>query len=76
MRQIAFQKGLSSALVNVSKNKYKKAMPKEEWWRFYESFLKKADSENAVKNRSWCFMEHRKCEGSSGMDGIYGSGER
>ena len=30
-------KGLSSAL-NVSKNKYKKAMPKEEWWLFYESF--------------------------------------
>ena len=43
-------KGLSSAL-NVSKNKYKKAMPKEEWWRFYESFLKKADSENAVKKQ-------------------------
>lgn len=43
-------KGLSSAL-NVSKNKYKKAMPKEEWWLFYESFLKKADSENAVKKQ-------------------------
>ena len=26
-------------------------MPKEEWWRFYESFLKKADSENAVKKQ-------------------------
>ena len=26
-------------------------MPKEEWWLFYESFLKKADSENAVKKQ-------------------------
>lgn len=41
-------KGLSSAL-NISKNKYKKAMPKEEWWLFYESFLKRADLEGAVK---------------------------
>ena len=33
-------KGLSSAL-NVSKNKYKKAMPKEEWWLFRRVILKK-----------------------------------
>ena len=40
-------KGLSSAL-NISKKKYGSPMPREEWWLFYESFLKKADSENAV----------------------------
>lgn len=43
-------KGLSGAL-NISKNKYKKAMPKEEWWLFYESFLKKADTEGKVKKQ-------------------------
>ncbi len=43
-------KGLSGAL-NISKNKYKKAMPKEEWWLFYESFLKKADPEKSVKKQ-------------------------
>ena len=34
-----------------AKKAVKKAMPKEEWWLFYESFLKKADSENAVKKQ-------------------------
>ncbi len=40
-------KGLSGAL-NISKKKYSSPMPKEEWWLFYESFLKKADGEKAV----------------------------
>lgn len=39
--------GLSSAL-NISAKKYKKSMPKEEWWLFYESLLAKADSDKQV----------------------------
>lgn len=41
-------KGLSQAL-GVSKKKYNKPMPKEEWWLFYPSFLKAADKEQEVK---------------------------
>ena len=41
----------------------------------YESFLKKGRFGNAVeKTGSWCLWNTEKCEGSSGMDGIYGSG--
>lgn len=40
--------GLSQAL-NISKKKYDKPMPKEEWWLFYPSFLKAADSKNEVR---------------------------
>lgn len=40
--------GLSQAL-NISKKKYDKPMPKEEWWLFYPSFLKAADKEKAVQ---------------------------
>lgn len=43
--------GLSSAL-NISTKKYKKPMPKEEWWLFYESYLKKADPEQNVKQET------------------------
>lgn len=39
--------GLSQAL-GVSTKKYGKPMPKEEWWLFYESFLKKADPNRSV----------------------------
>ncbi len=41
-------KGLSQAL-NISKKKYNKPMPKEEWWLFYPSFLKAADTQQAVQ---------------------------
>ena len=44
------QKGLSGAL-NISKKKYGKPMPKEEWWLFYESFVKAADSGSAVQEK-------------------------
>ena len=41
--------GLSQVL-GVSVKKYKKPIPKEEWWLFYESFLKRADvSKNVGK---------------------------
>lgn len=43
--------GLSQAL-NVSKKKYKKPMPKKEWWLFYETFLKKVDTEHAVDSEN------------------------
>lgn len=42
--------GLSQAL-NISKKKYNKPMPKEEWWLFYPSFLKAADTEKAVQEK-------------------------
>lgn len=42
--------GLSSAL-NISKKKYKKPMPKEAWWLFYDSFVKAADSKQAVQEK-------------------------
>ena len=42
--------GLSRAL-NISKKKYKKPMPKEEWWLFYDSFLKAADTGAAVQEK-------------------------
>ena len=44
-------KGLSQAL-NISKKKYGKAMPKEEWWLFYTAFLKAADTEGEVKEQN------------------------
>lgn len=41
--------GLSDA-IGISKKKYKKPMPKKEWWLFYEAVLKEADTEqNVVK---------------------------
>lgn len=43
--------GLSQAL-GVSVKKYKKAMPKEEWWLFYEAFLKKADAGKNVGKKN------------------------
>lgn len=43
--------GLSQAL-NVSKKKYNKPMPKTDWWLFYDSLLKKADTAHAVKSEN------------------------
>jgi len=43
--------GLSGAL-NISKKKYEKPMPKEEWWLFYAALLKEADQEGAVKEEN------------------------
>ena len=43
-------KGLSQAL-NISKKKYGKPMPKEEWWLFYTAFLKEADVEGQVREQ-------------------------
>ena len=43
--------GLSKDLA-VSSKKYGKPMPKEEWWLFYESVLKKADLEKNVTTKS------------------------
>ena len=45
------EKGLSKAL-NISKKKYGDPMPKEEWWLFYETFLKKADQERKVQRKN------------------------
>lgn len=43
--------GMSQA-VGVSKKKYGKPMPKEEFWIFYDSFLKRADIESAVEKKN------------------------
>lgn len=40
--------GLSQAL-NISKKKYKKPMPKEAWWLFYESLTDRTDKDNQVE---------------------------
>lgn len=39
--------GLSKAM-GISVKKYKKPMPKSEWWLFYESFLKQVDTDQKV----------------------------
>ncbi len=49
-------------------------MPKEEWWLFYESFLKRQIRKTRSKTEAGALWNTEKCEGSSGMDGIYGSG--
>lgn len=43
--------GLSQVL-GVSVKKYKKPIPKEEWWLFYESFLKRADAGKNVGKKN------------------------
>ena len=45
------EKGLSKAL-NISRKKYEEPMPKEEWWLFYDTFLKKADPEGKVQKQN------------------------
>lgn len=45
------EKGLSKAL-NISRKKYGEPMPKEEWWLFYDTFLKKADPEGKVRKQN------------------------
>ena len=42
------KKGLSASL-NISKKKYQKPIPREEWWLFYEAMVKAVDSEGAVQ---------------------------
>ena len=45
------ESGLSRAL-GVSRKKYSDPIPKEEWWLFYETFLKKADLEGTVQTKT------------------------
>lgn len=45
------ESGLSRAL-GVSRKKYSAPIPKEEWWLFYETFLKQADPEGTVQKKT------------------------
>lgn len=45
------ESGLSRAL-GVSRKKYSAPIPKEEWWLFYETFLKQADPEGTVQTKT------------------------
>lgn len=45
------ESGLSRAL-GVSRKKYSDPIPKEEWWLFYETFLKQADPEGTVQTQT------------------------
>ncbi len=45
------ESGLSKAL-GVSRKKYSDPIPKEEWWLFYETFLKQADPEGTVQTKT------------------------
>lgn len=45
------ESGLSGAL-GVSRKKYSDPIPKEEWWLFYETFLKQADPEGTVQTKT------------------------
>ncbi len=45
------QKGLSGAL-NISKKKYEKPIPKEEWWLFYDTLVKAVDTAGAVQKQN------------------------
>lgn len=42
------KKGLSASL-NISKKKYQKPIPREEWWLFYETLVKAVDLDGAVQ---------------------------
>lgn len=41
-----------SQVIGVSKKKYKRPMPKEAWWLFYDSFLKRADQDGQVEKKN------------------------
>ncbi len=45
------QPGLSKAL-NISKKKYGKPIPKEEWWLFYDSLVRVVDKSGAVQKQN------------------------
>lgn len=45
------ESGLSRAL-GVSRKKYSDPIPKEEWWLFYETFLKQVDPEGTVQTKT------------------------
>lgn len=69
------ESGLSRAL-NVSKKKYSDPIPKEEWWLFYETFLKESDPEGAVQKKTIAlYGTPANVEGADGWTAYTSEGE-